>query len=214
MFYKWSGCTSARGGEGSHHWICCFQALTTFICPLTSKKKHICCFIQNTTFKCHVTPQSDHYVSSGGIYRTYFLSATRLWISGWHMCWSCSHWTARMRALAVMTTKSPACDLGLSPRRTGWQHWAHVWSTPLMYGDMQNVSVQIIDNMHLKVKETAARSNGQDRWELQEMVRNRYHTSTLCPDMQTYVMWKDIQHVNVLYVTWIHLYVIQSRKDM
>jgi len=45
---------------------------------------------------------------------------------------------------------------------------AHVWSTPLMYGDMQNVSAQIIENMHLRV----ARSNGQDGWELQAMVRN------------------------------------------
>ena len=56
-------------------------------------------------------------------------------------------------------------------------HWmaalaAHVWSTPLMYGDMQNVSAQIIENMHLKVKDAAARSNGQDGWELQAMVRN------------------------------------------
>jgi len=45
------------------------------------------------------------------------------------------------------------------------------------------------------------------------MIRNRYHTSTLCPDVQTYVIWKNIQHVNVLYVTWIHLYVIQIRKS-
>jgi len=43
---------------------------------------------------------------------------------------------------------------------------AHVWSTPLMYGDMQNVSAQIIKNMHLKVKDVAASSNGQDGWEL------------------------------------------------
>ena len=42
----------------------------------------------------------------------------------------------------------------------------HVWSTPLMYGDMQNVSAQIIKNMHLKVKDVAASSNGQDGWEL------------------------------------------------
>jgi hypothetical protein len=41
-----------------------------------------------------------------------------------------------------------------------------------MYGDMQNVSAQIIENMHLKVKDAAARSNGQDGWELQAMVRN------------------------------------------
>ena len=45
---------------------------------------------------------------------------------------------------------------------------AHVWSTLLMYGDMQNVSAQIIENMHLKVKD----ANGQDGWELQAMVRN------------------------------------------
>jgi len=78
---------------------------------------------------------------------------------------------------------------------------AHVWSIPLMYGDMQNVSAKIIENMHLKMKDAAARSNGQDMWKLQTRIRNRYHTSTLCPDMQTYAMWKDIQHVNVLYVT-------------
>jgi len=41
-----------------------------------------------------------------------------------------------------------------------------------MYGDMQNVSAQIIENMHLKVKDAAARSNGQDGWELHAMVRN------------------------------------------
>jgi len=39
---------------------------------------------------------------------------------------------------------------------------AHVWSTPLMYGDMQNVSAQIIENMHLKVKDAAACSSEQD----------------------------------------------------
>jgi len=65
---------------------------------------------------------------------------------------------------------------------------AHVWSKPLMYGGMQNVSAQIIDNMHLKVKDAEACSNGQDRWELRALIRNRYHTSTLCPDMQIYVM--------------------------
>jgi len=33
---------------------------------------------------------------------------------------------------------------------------AHVWSTPLMYGDMQNVSAQIIENMHVPLKDAAA----------------------------------------------------------
>jgi len=47
---------------------------------------------------------------------------------------------------------------------------AHVWSTPLMYEDMQNVSTKIIENMHLKVKDAAARSNGQDRWESRAMI--------------------------------------------
>jgi len=41
-----------------------------------------------------------------------------------------------------------------------------------MYGDMQNVSAQIIDNMHVPLKDTAARSNGQAGWELQAMTRN------------------------------------------
>jgi hypothetical protein len=31
-----------------------------------------------------------------------------------------------------------------------------------MCGDMQNVSAQIIENMHLKVKDATALSNGQD----------------------------------------------------
>jgi len=90
---------------------------------------------------------------------------------------------------------------------------AHVWSTPLMYADMQNVSAKIIENMHLKVKDAAARSNGQGRWKLRVMIRNRYHTSTLCSDIQTYVIWTDLQHANVVYVTWIHLYVIQIRQS-
>jgi len=42
-----------------------------------------------------------------------------------------------------------------------------------MYGDVQNVSAQIIENMHLKVKDAAARNDGQDGWELQAMVRNK-----------------------------------------
>ena len=96
-------------------------------------------------------------------------------------------------------TRKPCLRLRTFPKAHGMA--AHVRSIPLMYGDMQNVSAQITDNMHLKVKDAAARSNGQDRWELRAMIRNRYHTSTLCPDMQTYAMWKDIQHVNVLYVT-------------
>jgi len=65
---------------------------------------------------------------------------------------------------------------------------AHVSSTPLMYEDMQNVSAQIIDNMHIKVKDAAACSSGQERWELQAMIRNRYHISTFCPDIQNFVM--------------------------
>ena len=52
---------------------------------------------------------------------------------------------------------------------------AHVWSKPLMYGGMQNVSAQIIDNMHLKVQDTAAHRNGQDGWELQPMIRHCIH---------------------------------------
>jgi len=108
-------------------------------------------------------------------------------------------------------TRKPCLRLRTFPKAHGMA--AHVRSIPLMYGDMQNVSAQITDNMHLKVKDAAARSNGQDRWKLRAMIRNRYHTSTLCPDMQTYVMWKDIQHVNVQNVTWIHLYVIQIRKS-
>jgi len=49
---------------------------------------------------------------------------------------------------------------------------AHVWSTPLMYGDMQNISAQIAKNMYLKVKDAADCSNGQEWWELQALVRN------------------------------------------
>ena len=49
---------------------------------------------------------------------------------------------------------------------------ARVWSNPLMYGDMQNVSAQIIDNMYVSVKDAAARSNSQAGWELQAMTRN------------------------------------------
>jgi len=37
---------------------------------------------------------------------------------------------------------------------------------------MQNVSAQIIENMHVPLKDAAARSNGQARWELQAMTRN------------------------------------------
>jgi len=48
---------------------------------------------------------------------------------------------------------------------------AHVWSTPLMYGDMQKVSAHI-ENMHVPLKDTAVRSNGQAGWELQTMTRN------------------------------------------
>jgi len=49
---------------------------------------------------------------------------------------------------------------------------AHVWSTPLMYRDMQNVRAQIIENMHVPRKDAAARSNGQAGWELQAITRN------------------------------------------
>jgi len=49
---------------------------------------------------------------------------------------------------------------------------AHVWSTPLMYRDMQNVRAQIIENMHVPLKDAAARSNGQAGWELQAITRN------------------------------------------
>lgn len=48
---------------------------------------------------------------------------------------------------------------------------AHVHSTPLVCGNMQNVSAQIIENMHLKVKDAAKRSNQKHGWELQLMVR-------------------------------------------
>lgn len=53
---------------------------------------------------------------------------------------------------------------------------AHVWSTPLMYGDMQNVSAQIVENMHVPLKHAAILSNGQDGWELQVMQRNMRET--------------------------------------
>ena len=47
-----------------------------------------------------------------------------------------------------------------------------------MYGDMQNVSAQIIENMHVPLKDTAARSNGQAGWELQTMTRSMCHGSS------------------------------------
>jgi len=49
---------------------------------------------------------------------------------------------------------------------------AHVWATPLLYGDMANVSAQIIENMHVPVKDLARRSNGKRGWEAQAMTKN------------------------------------------
>jgi len=37
---------------------------------------------------------------------------------------------------------------------------------------MQNVSAQIIENMHVPLKDAAAQSNGQAGWELQAMTRS------------------------------------------
>jgi len=49
---------------------------------------------------------------------------------------------------------------------------AHVWATTLLYGDMANVSAQIIENMHVPVKDLARRSNGKRGWEAQAMTKN------------------------------------------
>jgi len=45
----------ARCRAGSHQCICCFQALTTFICPLRSTKTHVCRSIPNAICLCHLT---------------------------------------------------------------------------------------------------------------------------------------------------------------
>ena len=49
---------------------------------------------------------------------------------------------------------------------------AHVWATPLMYGHMANVSAQIIENMHVPVKDLARHSNGKRGWEAQTLTKN------------------------------------------
>jgi len=49
---------------------------------------------------------------------------------------------------------------------------AHVRASPLLYGDMANVSAQIIENMHVKVKDLARRSNGKRGCEAQAMTKN------------------------------------------
>ena len=40
---------------------------------------------------------------------------------------------------------------------------AHVWATTLLYGDMANVSAQIIENMHVPVKDTIMGNEGGRR---------------------------------------------------
>jgi len=45
-----------------------------------------------------------------------------------------------------------------------------------MYGDMQNVSAQIIENMHVSVKDATARRNSQAGWELHAMTRNMWES--------------------------------------
>ena len=49
---------------------------------------------------------------------------------------------------------------------------AHVCATTLLYGDMANVSAQIIENMHVPVKDLARRSNGKCGCEAQTMTKN------------------------------------------
>jgi hypothetical protein len=49
---------------------------------------------------------------------------------------------------------------------------AHVWATTLLYEDMANVSAQIIENMHVPVKDLARHSNGKCGWEAQAIAKN------------------------------------------
>jgi len=54
---------------------------------------------------------------------------------------------------------------------------AHVWASILLYGNMANVSAQIIENMHVPVKDLARRSNGKRGWEAQatHTLKHMYH---------------------------------------
>jgi len=54
---------------------------------------------------------------------------------------------------------------------------AHVWATTLLYGDMANVSAQIMKNMHVPFKDLARCSNGKRGWELQgtHTLKQMYH---------------------------------------
>ena len=47
-----------------------------------------------------------------------------------------------------------------------------MWATTLLYGDMANVSAQVIENMHVPVKDLARRSNGKRGWEAEAMTKN------------------------------------------
>ena len=49
---------------------------------------------------------------------------------------------------------------------------AHVWGTLLLYGDMANVPAQIIENMHVPVKDMARRSIGKRGWEAPALTKN------------------------------------------
>ena len=48
---------------------------------------------------------------------------------------------------------------------------SHVWATPLYAGNMQIISGQIIENLHVGVKDGARRSNGREGWDLHLMIR-------------------------------------------
>ena len=54
---------------------------------------------------------------------------------------------------------------------------AHVWAATLLYGDMANVSAQIMKNMHVPFKDLARCSNGKRGWELQgtHTLKQMYH---------------------------------------